>query len=198
MYKLETRLNLLEEKIEQPNFRLNKGLGNEVGYYVFDYPAEQELLVRERINYLEKKYKSDNNKFQIVVFDLYDIIIDLLIREGFLEICEEFEKTKGINEITKAVNEMLRMGEDNQSNELLAHIKNNTPKNSIVFLTGVGKCFPILRSHKVLNNLHQFVDDVPVVMFFPGKYDGQSLMLFSEIKDDNYYRAFKIVDWEVV
>ncbi|MFZ2746924.1 MAG: BREX protein BrxB domain-containing protein [Lactococcus raffinolactis] len=31
-------------------------------------------------------------------------------------------------------------------------------------------------------------------MFFPGKYDGQSLMLFSEIKDDNYYRAFKLVD----
>lgn len=86
------------------------------------------------------------------------------------------------------------MEEDNQNNEILAHIKNNTPKGSIVFLIGVGKCFPILRSHKILNNLHQFIDEVPVVMFFPGKYDGQSLMLFSEIKDDNYYRAFKLVD----
>ena len=106
----------------------------------------------------------------------------------------EFEKMKGFSEITKAVNEMLRMEEDNQSNELLAYIKNHTPKNAIVFLTGVGKCYPMMRSHKILNNLHQFVDDVPVVMFFPGEYDGQSLMLFSEIKDDNYYRAFKLVD----
>ena len=24
-----------------------------------------------------------------------------------------------------------------------------------IFLTGIGKCYPILRSHKVLNNLHQ-------------------------------------------
>ena len=194
MRKLESRLNELEEKIKQPNFRKNKGLGNEVGYYVFDYPAEQELVVRERVRYLESKYEKNIHDFKLVVFDLYDIIIDLLIQEGFLEICEEFEKTKGFQEVTISVNELLRMEEDNQSNELLAHIKNNTPKDSIIFLTGVGKCFPILRSHKVLNNLHQYIDEVPVVMFFPGKYDGQSLMLFSETKDDNYYRAFKLVD----
>lgn len=191
---LENRLKQLEEKIKQPNFRKNKGLGNEVGYYVFDYPAEQELLVREQIDYLKSKYATNNHDFQLVVFDLYDIIIDILIQEGFLELCMEFEKMKGFSEITKAVNEMLRMEEDNQSNELLSYIKNHTPKNAIVFLTGVGKCYPMMRSHKILNNLHQFVDDVPVVMFFPGEYDGQSLILFSEIKDDNYYRAFKLVD----
>lgn len=194
MLDLESRLNRLEEKIKQPNFRKNKGLGNEVGYYVFDYPAQEELLVRERVAYLASKYKNNIYDFQLVVFDLYDIIMDLLIKEGFLELCEDFEKTKGLSEVIKAINEMLRMEEDNQSNEILAHIKNNTPKDSIVFLVGIGKCFPLLRSHKILNNLHQFVDDVPVVMFFPGKYDGQSLMLFSEIKDDNYYRAFKLVD----
>lgn len=194
MIELENRLNKLEEKIKQPNFKKNKGLGNEVGYYVFDYPAEYELLVRERIEYLASKYENENHDFRIVVYDLYDIIIDNLIREGFLEICMDFEKSKGFSEITKAVNEMLRMEEDNQSNEILAHIKKNTPSNSVVFLKGVGKCFPMLRSHKILNNLHQFIDDVPVIMFFPGKYDGQSLMLFSEIKDDNYYRAFKLVD----
>lgn len=194
MHNLENRLNKLEDKIKEPNFRQNRGLGNEVGYYVFDYPAEHELLVRERVNYLISKYDNSNQDFHLVVFDLYDIIIDLLIKEGFLDLCYEFERTKGLSEIIKAVNEMLRMEEDNESNEMLAHIKNNIPKNSIVFLTGIGKCFPIMRSHKILNNLHQFVDDVPVVMFFPGKYDGQSLMLFSEIKDDNYYRAFKLVD----
>ncbi len=194
MRDLESRLNELEDKIKQPNFRKNKGLGNEVGYYVFDYPAEQELIVRERVRYLVSKYEKNVHEFKLVVFDLYDIIIDLLIQEDFLEICQEFEKTKGLQEITRAVNELLRMEEDNQSNEILAHIKNNTPEDSIVFLIGVGKCFPLLRSHKILNNLHQFIDDVPVVMFFPGKYDGQSLMLFSDIKDNNYYRAFKLVD----
>lgn len=192
MHNLESRLNRLEDKIKLPNFRENKGLGNEVGYYVFDYPADQEMLVRERVEYLKAKYQ--NSDVNLVVFDLYDTIIDLLEKEGFLDLCIEFEKAKGLPEITKAINEMLRMEEDNYQNELLAHIKNNTPQNAIVFLTGIGKCYPLLRSHKILNNMHQFVDNVPVVMFFPGKYDGQSLMLFGETKDDNYYRAFRLVD----
>ena len=194
MSSLESRLNKLEDKIKEPNFRENKGLGNEVGYYIFDYDPREELLVRQRIEYLISKYENEKQEFKLVVFDIYDIIIDLLEKEGFLDLCKEFEKTKGFSEITKAVNEMLRMSEDNQSNEILSHIKNNTPSNSIVFLTGIGKCFPILRSHKILNNLHQYVDHVPVIMFFPGQYDGQSLMLFSEVKDDNYYRAFKLVE----
>ena len=80
MYDLESSLNRLEEKIKQPNFRQNKGLGNEVGYYVFDYPAEQELFVRERIKYLKDKYGNSNLDFKIIVFDLYDIIIDLLLK----------------------------------------------------------------------------------------------------------------------
>lgn len=192
MNDLEMRLNQLEDKIKLPNFRENKGLGNEVGYYVFDYSAEQELVVRERIDYLVKKY--ENSDLNLVVFDLYDTIIDLLEKEGFLDLCIEFEKSKGLAEITKAINEMLRMEENNQENELLAHIKNNAQQGSIVFLTGIGKCYPILRSHKILNNMHQCIDSVPVVMFFPGKYDGQSLMLFGETKDDNYYRAFRLVD----
>ena len=41
--------------------------------------------------------------------------------------------------------------------------------------------------------LHQAFVRVPVVMFFPGTYNEQELILFNEIKDDNYYRAFRLV-----
>ena len=104
------------------------------------------------------------------------------------------EKKKGFSEIIQGVNELLRMDEDNANNEIISHIKKNTEPDSVIFLTGVGKCYPILRSHKILNILHQHIDDVPVVMLFPGEYDGHSLTLFSEIKDENYYRAFKLID----
>ena len=52
---LEERLNKAEEAMKKPSFRQNKGLGNEVGYYVFDYPAEEELFVREWIEYVPEK-----------------------------------------------------------------------------------------------------------------------------------------------
>ena len=41
MASLEERLDLVERKIKDSQFRENKGLGNEVGYYVFDYPADK-------------------------------------------------------------------------------------------------------------------------------------------------------------
>ena len=178
--------------MQKPSFRQNKGLGNEVGYYIFDYPAEQELLVRERIEYIKKKNEQSTDDCRIVEFDLYEIIIDILKSKGYLEKCFEFEKNKGFERITKSVGNMLRITA--KDSLIVRYIQEHTPEKAIVLLTGIGKCYPILRSHTVLNNLHQVIDYVPVVMFYPGKYSGQDLLLFSEIKDDNYYRAFKLVD----
>ena len=127
-----------------------------------------------------------------MVFDLYEIIIDILNKKGYLEKCFEFEKTKGLDRVTKSIGNMLRITAADSL--IVNHIKDNTPDKAVVFITGIGKCYPILRSHTVLNNLHQVIDNVPVVLFYPGKYDGQELVLFGEIKDDNYYRAFKLVD----
>lgn len=189
---LEERFDRAEAIIQKESFRKNKGLGNEVGYYIFDYPPEQELLVRERVAYMKRKNRQSQDEYRIVEFDLYNIIIDILQEKGYLEKCCEFEKKRGFERITKAVGNMLRITASDSM--IVSHIKENTPEKSIVFLTGIGKCYPILRAHTVLNNLHQVIDHVPVVLFYPGKYDGQELILFSEIKDDNYYRAFKLVD----
>lgn len=192
MMSLEERLNKAEALMKKSSFRQNKGLGNEVGYYIFDYPAEQELFVRERVEYIRKKNEQSGDEYRVVVFDLYDIIIEILKDKGYLEKCYDFERKKGFERITKSVGNMLRITA--KDSLIVNYIKERTPEKAIVFLVGIGKCYPILRSHTVLNNLHQVIDNVPVVMFYPGKYDGQELVLFSEIKDDNYYRAFKLVD----
>ena len=192
MATLEERLDQAETIIKTESFRQNKGLGNEVGYYIFDYPPEKELVVRERIAYMQGKNNRGTDGFDLKVFDLYDLVIDILEAEGFLEQCFRFEQKKGMERIIKAVGNLLQVNDENSL--IVKHIQENTPADAVVFLTGIGKCYPILRSHKVLNNLHQAIDRVPVVLFFPGKYDGQELVLFSEIKDDNYYRAFKLVD----
>lgn len=192
MLPLEKRLDKAEEIIKEPSFRQNKGLGNEVGYYVFDYPAEQELKVREWVEYTKGKYANGNEGFHIVVFDLYEIIIEILQQKGYLEKCYEFEKNKGFERVSKSITNMLRI---NAADSLIvSYIKERTSDDSVVFIIGIGKCFPILRSHTVLNSLHQIIDNVPVVMFYPGNYDGQGLVLFGEIKDENYYRAFKLVE----
>lgn len=187
----EERLDAMELEIRKPVFRKNRGRANEVNYWVFDYPPEKELAVRERIAHMQQKNAAGNDDFQLVVFDLYDYILDMLEQEGFLEQCYRFEERRGIDRIVKAVGNLLCINDDNSL--IVRHIEENTPDNAIVFLTGIGKCYPLLRSHKVLNNLSQSFGRVPVVLFFPGTYDEQSLILFDELKDDNYYRAFRLV-----
>ena len=104
---------------------------------------------------------------------------------------EERTNEKGLEIFQKAVTNAMKINEDDSL--IVQYIKEHTPEKAVVFLTGIGKCYPILRSHKVLNNLHQAFVRVPVVMFFPGTYNEQELILFNEIKDDNYYRAFRLV-----
>ncbi len=191
MRDLNERLDEMEEKVRSPKLRQSSGRANEVNYWVFDYPPEKELEVRERIKYMQNKNSKGGEDFDLVVFDLYDIIIDFLEKNDFMEECYKFEQKKGLERITKAVSNSMKINDDDSY--IVQYIRDNTPENAVVFLTGVGKCFPILRSHKVLNHLHQAFVRVPVVMFFPGVYNEQELILFGEIKDDNYYRAFKLV-----
>ena len=189
---LDERLDKAEEIIKKQSFRENKGLGNEVGYYIFDYPADKELFVRERIDYIKRKNENSSDEYKVVVFDLYDITINILKEKGYLEKCYDFEKKQGFERITKSVGNMLRL--TSSDSLIIKYIKENVPEKAVIFITGIGKSYPIIRSHTILNNLHQVIDNVPVVMFYQVNYDGQELVLFGEIKDDNYYRAFKLVD----
>lgn len=187
----EERLDQMEAEIHKPAFRKNRGRANEVNYWVFDYPPQRELEVRERIKYMKSKNARGNDDFELAVFDLYDMIIDLLEKEDYLGQTYRFEERKGLDRITKAVGNLLCINDDDSL--IVQQIQEGTPDNAVVFLIGIGKCYPILRSHKVLNNLSQSFRRAPVVLFLPGTYDEQSLMLFDELKDDNYYRAFRLV-----
>ena len=63
----------------------------------------------------------------------------------------------------------------------------------ILLITGVGKVYPFMRSHNILDNIQHIFSDIPVVMLYPGAYNGQELSLFAEFEDGNYYRAFNMI-----
>ena len=63
----------------------------------------------------------------------------------------------------------------------------------LLVLTGVGAVYPMLRTHTLLSALHPIMGKTPLLMFFPGKYDGHSLRLFNVLGEDHYYRAFRLV-----
>ena len=190
---IDERLNLIEDKISEKSFRENKGLGNEVGYYIFDYNPKEELFVRNHVQYLKEKINNSNKGFKIIEFDLFHLMIEVLQEEGYLEAFFDLEKDNGFFDMADNLVETLGLDETNELNLIISKILSEDLTDSVVFLTGVGKCHPIISSHNILNNLHQVLDSVPVILFYPGEYSGQDLRLFNTLDNKNYYRAFHLV-----
>ena len=189
--EFQDKLDGIWKRISDEEFLANRGVANEVRYYVFDYDASMELVVRRKIELLQKQNNPQADGFEIAVFDLYQMVLGILEERGQVEKCIKFEKTKGREYLYNAVSKLLRL--TSSSNLIVNRIVEQTPEHAVVFLTGVGKVFPFVRSHNILNNLHQVLDSVPVVMFYPGKWNGESLSLFGTINDGNYYRAFPLI-----
>ncbi len=182
------KLDLLLPKIQNPEFIKNTGLGNELGFHIFDYEPKDELLIRDYVKRLVKKLNSEEGNINTVELDLFDILIQVLKSKNVFEKAMELEHKQGSQAVQKAIGPILTPEAFNTIIE--AKVKDA----QLILLTGVGKAFPLVRSHTVLNNLHYILDKVPVIMFFPGKYNKLELRLFNKFKDDNYYRAFKIID----
>ena len=195
--ELLRRLDELQHRIESPKFRHTTRSTNTVNYWVFDYDPRQELDVRSRINYLQKKYR-DSCELRLLVIDLYELIVQHLERNGYLRQCEEFEAEHGIQYVVNAVKNSLRITAND--NQMMAYITDiigkEPPENTVALLTGIGKCFPMLQGAEVFNqilyNMPSRYSRVPMVLFYPGTYTEQELIIFNEMKEDNYYRAYRI------
>lgn len=190
---INQRLDLIKPKILEPSFRIGRGLANEINFWIFDYDAEDEMAVRSHIDYLYQSINAEYNDVRIVKRDFFTIILQLLNESGYLEQVLTFEKEEGSNFMIQHIRDSVSITEKGDSEMLNKITEGIDTDKDIIFLTGVGKAWPIIRSHTVLNNLHSRIDKTPVIMFFPGIYENE-LKLFSEITDDNYYRAFKLIE----
>ena len=184
------RFSLIETKLSDAQLLLNLGKANELPFFIFDYDPKNELLVRDEVIKLKK------NNSNIQEFDLFEIIVKLLKDEGYLETVKEYE-TQYDSEIllSQLFQPFLSLEEDD--NPVVRYFIDNVidDGNHIILITGVGKAYPIIRSHTILNKLQPIVKNNPVVMMYPGRYDLNNTMclrLFERLGDDNYYRAFPL------
>jgi len=188
--KFEERLNQVLPRLASPDVLSNRGAGGEIGFWVFDYPPEQEMQMRAWItDVIEPELPKRKPGIRFKVIDLFEFVIQLLEERNLLE--KAFAKQ--INEGDEAVLKSLRpvLKEDKLAARLVevAGLQNL----DLLLIKGVGAVYPMLRTHTLLSALHPHMRDKPLVMFYPGRYDGQSLRLFNKLTDDNYYRAFSLV-----
>ncbi|WP_024861711.1 DUF1788 domain-containing protein [Ruminococcus flavefaciens] len=189
---LNERFVVLEDRMISVDALTQFGTANDFKFYIFDYDPKDELIVRQEI----KKIKSRNSA--IIEFDLFEMILNIINDNGYMDDILNMEKDYSKELLLKEIFQPLISVEEDD-NDLLNYFKGTTVDDgkSIVLITGVGKAFPIIRSHILLNNLQSIFKNNPVVMMYPGRYEikhQMTLSLFERLDDDNYYRAFPLVE----
>ena len=186
---LNERLNKILPRVIADDFLSGRGIGNEIAFYIFDYPPEQEVRVRDQLRLLLEHIPKQKPNLRVHHINLFDFVLDYL---------------KGRNLLDRAIQKQKKDGDDALKSALIAPLHETKlasvfaevvrpEQQDLVLMSGVGTVWPLLRSHVLLNNLHPIMGQTPLVMFYPGRYDGQSLRLFGKLKNKNYYRAFKFV-----
>ncbi len=185
---IHQRLKALVAELQSPRLLRNQGNGNEIGYYIFDYDPEHEPIVEQFISELQPKLAVSQPPLNAVEINLYRVILKILEDRNLLQKAFDLEAKKGNTDLAKTIKPMVRP--EKVVEKIQEIVRGN---EDLILITGVGASWPMMRSHTILNNLHPVLDRTPVVMFFPGSYDGQELRLFDTFHDDNYYRAFPLI-----
>lgn len=185
MADIKQELDKIKARISDANFLANKGLSNEVGIHVFKYAPKHELIVRD---YIERLVNTPSGDFRIIERDMYKILLEILDEKRVLGTVPGLEEKKGKDYLLAQLQKIATQ------EAFLAKMKCEPHKRGdVLFMTGVGKVHPFMRSHKMLESMQQAFSDIPIVMFYPGEFNGQSLILFEKFHDGNYYRAFNLL-----
>lgn len=188
---LNERFIELEDRMMSVKALTKYGTANDMKFYIFDYNPQDEYTIRNEV----KKLKSRNAS--IIEFDLYEMMLKIIDEQGYMqdviEAEKDYDKQHLLSEIFQPI---LSVEEDD--NEFLENFKAvDDDGTKIILVTGVGKSYPVIRSHTILNNLQNIFKRNPVVMMYPGRYEtkkAMTLRLFDRLDDDNYYRAFPLVE----
>lgn len=193
---LSERLNQILPRVTDDGFLSGKGISNEIACYIFDYPPEHELEVREHVEMMMGRFASHHSQLNVLHLNLLDVAIAYLERRGLLKKSLELQSTKGDVGLLRALKGPMAA---EKVRDFIA-TEHKPSDYDLILLSGVGSVWPILRAHSLLNCLHSVIGAAPLVMFYPGRFDGTTLRLFDQIATATskpgtkpYYRAFTLV-----
>lgn len=210
--KLTLRLNEILPRITSPNFLSGSGIGNEIPFYIFDYLPEDELRVRDHVRFLVNKIPVENPTLKFEHVNLFHCLLDYVKGRGYFDkmrlkesqLMDRFSEhpKAAVNKIVNAIQSIA--GAERLAEYFYQTVLSHEP--GLVLVSGIGSVYPVIRTHEFLNNLHKYMKSAPLILFYPGTYDGTTLQLFGKSslafdssstdrhRKSKYYRAFRLIN----
>ena len=165
MSNLNERLDQLRKLIQEPDFLTGKGLSNEVNIQIFCYDPKDEMAVR---HFTEKLVTDQSLNCHLIEYNLYKVFLSICDDKRITERIPGQEEKKGkqfiLDQMTRMANNVAFIGKMQYEPH---------ESGDVILITGVA--------------------DVPILVMYPGTFDGRYVKLFDKLKPNPYYRAFNIV-----
>ncbi|MBY6414301.1 DUF1788 domain-containing protein [Rhodococcus sp. BP-252] len=195
---LTARFERAYRVMRSPSFLEMKGQIGEVPYFVLAYKPSDEPRVGAEHKRLVTRLRTDG--LEVCDIDLWALANELWSATGQWELILEQETALPKAVFSEGVGNVISP-KDYLSPRIARIVEDQRPRPQVVLLSNVGRLYPLVRAHTVLNTLQPLLADLPIVLVFPGTYrqsptQGSSLVLFDRLTDDDYYRAFDLLELE--
>jgi hypothetical protein len=185
MSNIKEGLDKVRAKIQESDFLEGKGLSNEVNIRIFCYDAKDEMVVRHFVEQL----KSDQSlSCHLIECNLYKTFLSICDDMGITNSIANMEKRKGKDFLLKQMHSIATEKAFVEKMQYEPH-----KPGDVLMLTGVGEVFPFMRVHALLEAMQPYFSDIPILVLYPGVFDGRHLKLFNKLKPNDYYRAFNVI-----
>ena len=186
MSNINERLDKLRKLVQDEDFLEGKGLSNEVNIRIFCYDPAEEM----RVKHFVKQITTDQSiKSHIVEYDLYKIFMEICADLDILDSIPDMEESDGSEYTLESIHSAI--GEQEFISKMKEYGELKT--GDVMLITGVGDAFPFMRVHKMLEAVQPHFSTAPILVMYPGTFDGNYVRLFDKLTPNPYYRAFNVV-----
>ena len=184
---LDTLFEQIYQKLTAPDFGQN--LGGELPLYIQPFPTKQQSAIPQQVGNLMKRLEKKG--IASIYINLYDLCTDILQEEGILDAILQSEQEIKQEDLISTLDSVLDI-----KSVIIPRIQSliTEQQPQFAFIHAIGRVYPFLRSHGILNNIDELTADCNLIFFFPGEYDNLQLKLFGKISDENYYRGQNLND----
>lgn len=184
MSTLAERFDALKQHIQTEKYLQGKGNSNEVNITMFCYEPKQEMEMRA---YTQNLLADKTLKCRVIEKNLYKTFIEICQDEDILDDIPEMEASDGKASLQETLTKDIITTRQfiNKLND-----QEFVSGRDVLLLTGVGEVYPFMRMHTLLEGMPTVFKDIPILVFYPGTFNGVELRLFNKLSPNPYYRAF--------
>ena len=185
MESITERLDKVRKLIQEPEFLEGKGLSNEVNIRMFCYDAKDEMVVR---HFIEQIATDVELNCQPKIYNLYDVFLSICEDMDILGDMQNMEDASGSRYLFEQIQSAIGTDDFIKKMQYVDH-----QPGDVLIITGIGEVYPFMRIHTLLEALQPHFSDTPILVMYPGTFDGRHVKLFNKLEANDYYRAFNVI-----